>query len=93
MLKTSIQSQLDGVRTGLNQLQNALKDIQGIKDKCLTSDDWGMCDKRLKVLTFFSYSSLTEIEMAYRGVAGLDDKLADIQEENSRHSQVPNIFC
>ena len=33
MLKTSVQSQLDGVRTGLNQLSNALKDLKGIKDR------------------------------------------------------------
>lgn len=91
MLKTSIQSQLDGVRTGLNQLQNALKDIQGIKDKCA---DINISKAQSSIQSFFTFkihrycSSLTEIEMAYRGVAGLDDKLADIQEENSRHSQV-----
>ena len=32
--------------------------------------------------------SLTEMEMAYRRIAGLGDRLADIREENSRHSQV-----
>ena len=36
MLKTSVQAQLDGVRTGLNQLSNALKDLKGIKDRLAT---------------------------------------------------------
>jgi hypothetical protein len=37
MLKSAMQSQLDGVRVGLNQLQAALHDIEEIKQKCVAS--------------------------------------------------------
>jgi hypothetical protein len=37
MLKSAMQSQLDGVRVGLNQLQAALRDIEEIKQKCVAS--------------------------------------------------------
>ena len=33
MLKTSMQAQLDGVRTGLSQLSTAQKDLSQIKDR------------------------------------------------------------
>ncbi len=33
MLKTAVQSQLDGVRIGLSQLQSALGDIKDIQSK------------------------------------------------------------
>jgi len=35
MLKSAMQSQLDGVRVGLNQLQLALHEIRDIKEKCV----------------------------------------------------------
>ena len=40
----------------------------------------------IKVVCFVI--SLTEIEMSYRSIAGLGERLSDIREENSRHSQV-----
>lgn len=39
MLKTAVQSQLDGVRTGLNQLQSALQDVYEIKQRLGEVDD------------------------------------------------------
>ncbi|XP_046407255.1 exocyst complex component 3 [Ischnura elegans] len=38
MLKTAMQSQLDGVRVGLNQVQVAQQDIQGIKESLVSLD-------------------------------------------------------
>lgn len=35
MLKSAMQSQLDGVRVGMNQLQLALHEIGEIKQKCV----------------------------------------------------------
>jgi len=64
MLKTAMQSQLDGVRTGLNQLESALGDIREIKQ------------------------SMLEMENALETVPDLHHSLAEVREENLRHSQL-----
>ena len=40
MLKSAMQSQLDGVRVGMNQLQLAMHEIGEIKQKCVAQ--WGV---------------------------------------------------
>jgi hypothetical protein len=42
MLKTAVQSQLDGVKTGLSQLRHALNDIKEISQKFVTCR-FGLC--------------------------------------------------
>ncbi|XP_076082869.1 exocyst complex component 3-like isoform X2 [Mytilus galloprovincialis] len=64
MLKTAVQSQLDGVRTGLNQLQSALQDVYEIKQ------------------------SLDEVEETYKSIQPIQNKLIQVNTENSRFCQL-----
>ena len=41
-LKAAVQSQLDGVRTGLNQMTDALKEVREIKERMGDVDDMYM---------------------------------------------------
>jgi len=64
MLKTAMQSQLDGVRTGLNHLETALSDMKEIN------------------------GCITEMETNLEAIPDMYQRLAEVREENLRHSQL-----
>ena len=84
MMKTAMQSQLDGVRSGLTQLGKAIKDIHDVHN---AMDE---VDRGLKELPgwFMYYHIQSSYRSSFITSSALLMELGPVREETMKHSQL-----